>query len=61
MNIIGLDLYKRESQLCVLTEAGEIIESGVLDDGCWVGWLALVDDLVMPALVVGRAHLPRDP
>jgi transposase len=26
MDTIGLDLHKRESQLCVLTEAGEIVE-----------------------------------
>jgi len=26
MDTIGLDLHKRESQLCVLTEAGEVIE-----------------------------------
>ena len=26
MDCIGLDLHKRESQLCILTEAGEVIE-----------------------------------
>ena len=26
MDTIGLDLHKRESQLCVLTEEGEVIE-----------------------------------
>ena len=26
MDTIGLDLHKRESQLCILTDAGEIIE-----------------------------------
>ena len=30
MEIIGLDLHKRESQLCVLTEAGEIIERRIV-------------------------------
>jgi hypothetical protein len=26
MDTIGLDLHQRESQLCIVTEAGEIIE-----------------------------------
>jgi len=26
MDTIGLDLHKRESQLCILTEAGEVAE-----------------------------------
>ena len=26
MDCIGLDLHKRESQLCILTETGEVIE-----------------------------------
>lgn len=30
MDTIGLDLYKRESQLCVLTEAGEIVERRIV-------------------------------
>jgi hypothetical protein len=28
MDNIGLDLHQRESQLCILTEAGELIERG---------------------------------
>ncbi len=30
MDTIGLDLHKRESQLCVLTEAGEIVERRIV-------------------------------
>jgi hypothetical protein len=30
MEMIGLDLHKRESQLCVLTEAGEVIERRIV-------------------------------
>ncbi len=30
MDTIGLDLHKRESQLCVLTEAGEVIERRIV-------------------------------
>jgi len=30
MDIIGLDLHKRESQLCILTEDGEIIERRIV-------------------------------
>lgn len=30
MNTIGLDLHKRESQLCVLTEEGEVIERRIV-------------------------------
>ena len=26
MDCVGLDLHKRESQLCILTETGEVIE-----------------------------------
>ena len=32
MDCIGLDLHKRDSQLCVLTEAGEVIERRVRTD-----------------------------
>ena len=30
MDCIGLDLHKRESQLCILTEAGEVIEQRIV-------------------------------
>lgn len=30
METIGLDLHKRESQLCELTEAGEIVERRIV-------------------------------
>jgi hypothetical protein len=30
MDTIGLDLHKRESQLCMLTEAGEIVERRIV-------------------------------
>jgi len=30
MDTIGLDLHKRESQLCVLTEEGEVIERRIV-------------------------------
>ena len=30
MDIIGLDLHKRERQLCILTGDGELIERGIL-------------------------------
>jgi hypothetical protein len=30
MDTIGLDLHKRESQLCVLTEEGEIVERRIV-------------------------------
>ncbi|MGH7700140.1 MAG: IS110 family transposase, partial [Gemmatimonadales bacterium] len=30
MDTIGLDLHKRESQLCCLTEAGEVIERRIV-------------------------------
>ena len=30
MDTIGLDLHQRESQLCILTEAGEIIERRIV-------------------------------
>lgn len=30
MDTIGLDLHKRESQLCVLTEDGEIVERRIV-------------------------------
>ena len=30
MDIIGLDLHKRESQLCILTSDGELIERRIL-------------------------------
>ena len=29
MDTIGLDLHKRESQLCTLTDAGEIVEQRI--------------------------------
>ena len=32
MDYVGLDLHKRDSQLCVLTEAGEIIEGRIRTD-----------------------------
>jgi transposase len=30
MGTIGLDLHKRESRLCVLTEAGEVVERRIV-------------------------------
>ena len=30
MDMIGLDLHKRESQLCILTEDGEILERRIV-------------------------------
>jgi hypothetical protein len=32
MDNIGLDLHKRESQLCILTEAGSILERRIVTD-----------------------------
>lgn len=30
MDTIGLDLHKRESQLCIITEDGELIERRII-------------------------------
>jgi len=59
MDIICLDLYKRESQLCVLTEAGEIIESGALDDGCWAAWRVACAKAASLRFVRARARRSR--
>jgi len=48
MDCVGLDLHKRESQLCILTETGEVIEQDTvpgqigplgwaLEPAVWIG------------------------
>ena len=39
MDRIGLDLHKRESQLCILTETGEVIEQDTVPVklSAWMG------------------------
>ena len=50
MDTIGLDLHQRESQLCVLTDEGEMIERRIVTRSRRTGGFPLVADSELRAL-----------
>ncbi len=54
MDSIGLDLHKRESQLCILTAAGEVLEQRIVTSGAWSGLGESRVPTKMPTVAGGR-------